>query len=115
MNLHPFLRLCAHPDVLSCCTSCALQPAAVVQHPCRKSFLFSRYPLHPPKKPMQGKIKGVARTLPQRQSARGFGTARRLHAAVPSWCAKPDGLPVSGVPSSMRCAILRWSLCHGLA
>jgi hypothetical protein len=58
MNLHPFLRLCAHPDVLSCCTSCALQPAAVVQHPCRKSFLFSRHPLHPPKKPMQGKIKG---------------------------------------------------------
>lgn len=58
MNLHPFLRLCAHPDVLSCCTSCALQPAAVVQHPCSKSFLFSRYPLHPPKKPMQGKIKG---------------------------------------------------------
>jgi hypothetical protein len=58
MNLHPFLRLCTHPDVLSCCTSCALQPAAVVQHPSRKSFLFSRHPLHPSQNPMQGKIKG---------------------------------------------------------
>jgi hypothetical protein len=34
MNLHPFLRLCTHPDVLSCCT------------------------LHPSQNPMQGKIKG---------------------------------------------------------
>lgn len=58
MNLHPFLRLCAHLDVPSCCTSCALQPAAVVQHPCSKSFLILRHPLRPPKKPMQGKIKG---------------------------------------------------------
>jgi hypothetical protein len=115
MNLHPFLRICAHFGVPSCCTSCALQPAAVVQLPCSKSFLISRHPLHPPPKPMQGKIKGVARTLPQCQSARGFGTARRLHAAVPSWRAKPDGLKVSRVPSSMRYATLRWSLCHGLA
>jgi hypothetical protein len=63
MNLHPFLRLCAHPGVLSCCTSCALQPAAVVQHPCSKSFLILHHPLRPPKKPMQGKIKGSGTTV----------------------------------------------------
>jgi hypothetical protein len=63
MNLHPFLRLCAHLGVPSCCTSCALQPAAGVQHPCSKSFHISRHPLHPPKKPMQGKIKGSGTTV----------------------------------------------------
>jgi hypothetical protein len=115
MTLHPFLRICAHLGVPPCCTSCALQPVAVVQLPCNKAPPVFKHPSPRPIKPMQGKIKGVARTLPQCQSARGFGTARRLHAAVPSWRAKPDGLKVSRVPSSMRYATLRWSLCHGLA
>jgi hypothetical protein len=63
MNLHPVLRLCTHLGVAPCCTSYALQPAAVVQHPCSKSFLISRHPLHPPSKPMQGKIKGGGTTV----------------------------------------------------
>lgn len=115
MNLHPFLRLCVRLHMRCCCTSLALQPAAVVLHPCSTACSISHYLSLPPQKPMQGKIKGVARTLSQCQSARGFGTARRLHAAVPSWRAKPDGLKVSRVPPSMRYATLRWSWCHGRA
>ena len=63
----------------------------------------------------EGKIKGPARTRPQRQSARGVDAARRLAACVPSRCENPQGIEVSCVPSSMRYATLRWSLCHGLA
>jgi hypothetical protein len=58
MNLHPFLRLCAHAGALSCCTSCALQPVAVVQHPCGQACAISHHLPPQPSKPMQGKIKG---------------------------------------------------------
>lgn len=63
----------------------------------------------------EGKIKGPARTRPQRQSARGVDAARRLIACVPSRSAKPQGIELGSVPSSMRYAILRWSLCHDLS
>lgn len=63
----------------------------------------------------EGKIKGPARTCPQSQSARGVGAARRLIACVPSWSANLQGIELGRVPSSMRYATLRWSLCHGLA
>lgn len=63
----------------------------------------------------EGKIKGPARTRPQSQSARGLGAARRLAACVPSQNANPLGVELGRVPSLMRYAILRWSLCHGFA
>lgn len=63
----------------------------------------------------EGKIKGPARTRPQSQSARGLGAARRLAACVLLRNANPLGIRVGRVPSLMRYAILRWSLCHGLA
>lgn len=63
----------------------------------------------------EGKIKGPARTRPQTQSARGLGAARWLAACVPSWGANPQGIGGGRVPSSMRYASLRWSMCHGLA
>lgn len=63
----------------------------------------------------EGKIKGSARAGPQSQSARGLGAARRLAACVPSQNANPQGIRVGRVPSLMRFAALRWSLCHGLS
>lgn len=63
----------------------------------------------------EGKIKGPARTGPLSQSARRLGAARRLAACVPSKNANPQGIRVGRVPSWMRFAALRWSLCHGLA
>ena len=60
----------------------------------------------------EGKIKGPARARPQSQSARGLGAARRLVACVPSKNANPQGIRVGRVPSWMRFAALRWSLCH---
>ncbi|MDO8774394.1 MAG: hypothetical protein Q7K57_37910 [Burkholderiaceae bacterium] len=63
----------------------------------------------------EGKIKGPARAGQQSQSARGLGAARRLAAGVPSQNANPQGIRVGRVPSLMRLAALRWSLCHGLA
>ena len=63
----------------------------------------------------EGKIKGPARAGPQSQSARGLGTARRLAACVPSQNANPQGIESGPVPSVMRFAALRWSLCHGLS
>lgn len=63
----------------------------------------------------EGKIKGPAPACPQSQSARGVGAARRLVARVPSRSANPEGTGPGRVPSSMRYAALRWSLCHGLA
>jgi len=98
--------------VQSRCTSFAPRPAAGVLHPCRQSQPDRRGRSRQRSGEAEGKIKGAARTAPQWQSARGFGTARRLHAAVPQWSAKPDGLKVSGVPSSMRYASLRRSWCH---
>jgi hypothetical protein len=73
----------------------------------------SRAPWGPVKR--EGKIKGPARAGPQSQSARGWGAARRLAACVPSQNANPQGIRVGRVPSWMRFAALRWSLCHGLA
>lgn len=73
----------------------------------------SRAPWGPVKR--EGKIKGPARTRPQSQSARGLGAARRLAACVPSQNANPLGVELGRVPSLMRYAILRWSLCHGFA
>lgn len=61
----------------------------------------------------EGKIKGPARARPQSQSARGLGAARRLAACVLSWSENPLGIALGGVPSSIRFAALRWSLCHG--
>ena len=63
----------------------------------------------------EGKIKGSARTRPQSQSARGLGAARRLAACMPSQNANPQGIRFGRVPSCMRFAALRWSLCHGIA
>lgn len=63
----------------------------------------------------EGKIKGPARARPQSQSARGLGAARRLVACVPRRNTNPHGIVLGCVPSLMRFAALRWSLCHGLA
>jgi hypothetical protein len=63
MNLHPFLRLCAHFGVPSCCTLCAFQPAAVVQFPCNKTPRVFKHLSPKPTKPMQGKIKGSGTTV----------------------------------------------------
>lgn len=63
----------------------------------------------------EGKIKGPARAGPLSQSARGVGAARRLAACVPSQNANPQGIALGCVPSLMRFAALRWSLCHGPA
>ena len=63
----------------------------------------------------EGKIKGPARAGPQSQSARGLDAAQRLAACVPSQNANPQGMRVGRVPSWMRFAVLRWSLCHGLS
>lgn len=63
----------------------------------------------------EGKIKGPARTRPQSQSAREVDAARQLAACVPSQNANPQCIRVGRVPSSMRYASLRWSLCHGLS
>ena len=60
----------------------------------------------------EGKIKGPARACPQSQSARGVAAARRLLACVPSRSANQGGIGVGGVPSWMRFAASRWSLCH---
>ena len=61
----------------------------------------------------EGKIKGPALAGPQSQSARGLGTARRLAACVPSQNANSQRIRVGRVPSLMRFAALRWSLCYG--
>ena len=61
----------------------------------------------------EGKIKGPARAGPQSQSVRGLGAARRLAAGVPSQNANPQGTELGRVPSWVRFAALRWSLCHG--
>lgn len=61
----------------------------------------------------EGKIKGPTRAGPQSQSARGLGAARWLAACVPSQNANPHGIKIGRVPSWMRFAALRWSLCHG--
>jgi hypothetical protein len=63
----------------------------------------------------EGKIKGPARAGPLSQSARGVGAARQLAAGVPSQNANPQGIRVGRVPSLMRFAALRWSLCHDLS
>jgi hypothetical protein len=63
MNLHPFLLICARLGGRSCCTSCALQPAAVVQLPCNKAPPVFKHPSPKPIKPMQGKIKGRGTTV----------------------------------------------------
>lgn len=63
----------------------------------------------------EGKIKGPARAGQQSQSARGLGAARRLVACVPSWGANPQGIGGGRVPSSMRYASLRWSMCYGFS
>lgn len=73
----------------------------------------SRDPRGPVKR--EGKIKGPARAGPQSQSARGLGAARRLAACVPSKNANPQSIRVGRVPSWMRFAALRWSLCYGLS
>jgi hypothetical protein len=109
------VQRCIPLFVQSRCTSFAPRPAAEVLHPCRQAQPDRRGRSRQRSGKAEGKIKGAARTVSQWQSARGFGTARRLHAAVPSWRAKPDGLPVSRVPSAMRYPNLRWSLRHGLA
>lgn len=62
----------------------------------------------------EGKIKGPARVRPQSQSARGLDAARRLAACVPPHNANPQDINVGHVPSLMRYASLRWSVCHGL-
>jgi hypothetical protein len=63
MTLHPFLRICARLGGPSCCTSCTLQPAAVVQLPCNKAPPVFKHPSPRPIKPMQGKIKGSGTTV----------------------------------------------------
>jgi hypothetical protein len=63
----------------------------------------------------EGKIKGPARTCLQSQSARGVAAAQRLVACVPSRGTNPEGIGLGRVPSSMRYACPRWSLCHGFA
>ena len=78
----------------------------------RLAWIRNRAPWGPVKR--EGKIKGPARAEPQSQSARGLGTARRLAAGVPSQNANPQGIGGGRVPSSMRLAALRWSMCHGL-
>ncbi len=83
------------------------------KHRMRLAWTRSRAPWGPVKR--EGKIKGPARAGPQSQSARGLGAARRLAACVPSQNANPQGIRVGRVPSWMRFAALRWSLCHGLA
>lgn len=111
-----------------------MSTSSVVQMPCRQraaraalgqpfwlrhtvyvwlAWTRSRAPWGPVKR--EGKIKGPARTWPQSQSARGLGAARWLAAGVPSWSANPLGIGVGRVPSLMRVAALRWSLCHGLS
>ena len=79
----------------------------------RLAWIRNRAPWGPVKR--EGKIKGPARTRPLSQSARGLGAARRLAACVPSWSTNPYGIELGRVPSSMRHASLRWSLCHGLS
>lgn len=94
----------------------AAPPLPVMQHgtPCvRLARCRSRDPRGPVK--TEGKIKGPARAGPQSQSARGVGAARRPVAGVPSRSANPTGIGFDRVPSSIRFAALRWSLCHGLA
>jgi hypothetical protein len=118
-SLHFFAHVCVRSNVQMACPVRAM-PQAWLALVGRQAAQDAAPPVHRSPVPsgrgkVQGKIKGAARTLPQCQSARGLGTARRLAAGVPSWSAKPDGLKVSRVPSSMRYANLRWSLCHGLA
>ncbi len=79
----------------------------------RLAWTRSRAPWGPVKR--EGKIKGPARAGPQSQSARGLGAARRLAACVPSQNANPQGIRVGRVPSWIRFAALRWSLCHGIS
>jgi hypothetical protein len=110
MNVQCFMPFFVQPR----CTSFAPRSAAAVRHPCRQSQPDRRSWSRQRSGKAEGKIKGAARTLPQCQSARGLGTARRLTAGVPSWSAKPDGLKVSRVPSSMWYADLRRSLRHGI-
>lgn len=62
----------------------------------------------------EGKIKGPARTRPQSQSARGLDAARRLASGVLSRSVNPQAIELDRVPSLMRSATLRWSLCHDL-
>lgn len=91
--------------------------ALLVWHRCkyrmRLAWIPNRAPWGPVKR--EGKIKGPARAGPQSQSARGLGAARRLAACVPSQNANPQGIRVGRVPSWMRFAALRWSLCHGIS
>ena len=77
------------------------------------AWIRNRAPWGPVKR--EGKIKGPARAGPLSQSARGVAAARRLVACVPSRSANPEGTGLGSVPSSMRYACPRWSLCHGLA
>ena len=79
----------------------------------RLAWIRNRAPWGPVKR--EGKIKGPARAGLQSQSARGLGAARRLAACVPSQNANPQGIRVDRVPSSMRYACPRWSLCHGIS
>jgi hypothetical protein len=89
MTLHPFLRLCVHGVVPSSCTSLALQPAAGVQHPCSKSFLISRHPLHPPQKSNAGQDKRK-RHHSARKALSAHGLAR--HALGVALCRRRRGM-----------------------
>lgn len=83
------------------------------KHRMRLAWTRSRAPWGPVKR--EGKIKGPARAGQQSQSARGLGAARQLIACVPSWGANPQGIGGGHVPSSMRYASLRWSMCYGFS
>jgi len=60
----------------------------------------------------EGQIKGVARSAPPSQSARGFAAALQGVLGVPRRCWNPHGNGVCRVPLPMHCATVRWSL-HG--
>ena len=117
MNLPHFMQ----PSLQRPCTPRAPALHAIVQIACRQrgtpgvwlAHSRSRDPGGQAK--TEGKIKGPARACPQSQSARGVGTARRLVACVPPDSANPEGTGPGRVPSSMRYAAPRWSLCHGHA
>jgi len=63
----------------------------------------------------EGKIKGPAPGRPQSQSARGFGAALRLVAAVPSRNVTPNPGEVGGEHALAHCSARRQRVRHGLA
>ena len=98
--------------VRSRCTSFAPRPAAAVLHPCRQSQPDRRSRSRQRSGKAEGKIKGAARTVPQCQSARGLGTARRLAAGVPCMARRPRLHWSVSVLRPLGLAVLRWSSCH---